>query len=60
MLAKPKVRESGMTGMLLDRMAATMSLTDVSLFGVYRKVRHAAPCCMCHNTVGTIHNTSIY
>ncbi len=45
---KPLVLESGMAGMLLERMAATMLLTEVSLFGVYRKVRHSAPCCRQH------------
>ncbi|KAA6419718.1 MAG: hypothetical protein FRX49_10251 [Trebouxia sp. A1-2] len=34
---KPLVVESGMAGLLLQRMAATMLLTEVSLFGVYRK-----------------------
>lgn len=42
---KPLVLESGMAGLLLDLMAAMMLLTEVSLLGVYRKVRHSAPCC---------------
>lgn len=45
---KPLVLESEMAGLLLERMAATMLLTEVSLFGVYRKVRHCAPCCRQH------------
>ena len=45
---KPLVLESGMAGVLLERMAATMLLTAVSLLGVYRKVRHSAPCCRQH------------
>ena len=42
---KPLVLESGMAGLLLDLMAAMMLLTAVSFVGVYRKVRHSAPCC---------------
>ncbi len=52
---KPLVLESGMAGLLLDRMAATMLLTEVSLFGVYRKVRHSAPCCRQHIIMTTPH-----
>lgn len=50
---KPLVLESGMAGLLLERMAATTLLTVVSLFGVYRKVRHSAPCCRQHIIITT-------
>ena len=52
MLAKPKVFDCETAGTLLNRMAATMALTALSLLGVYRKVRQSTPCCSSPQPLG--------